>query len=133
MTKDIKLIIDYLRNMTSDQAADWLMEKYPVRNNNWGEAIIIMSHLSWKKEDQLRLANHYLSKLPFANGRPYTVFASFMKISTLVKVLQKHTPTDFSDRRLIEYYAGPILEKAAKNSKDRALVESFRQELIRTG
>jgi hypothetical protein len=50
--------------------------------------------LSWKTVDQVRLADHYLSKLPFASETPYAAFASFMSIKRLVGILQRHMPAE---------------------------------------
>jgi hypothetical protein len=126
----IEPIVNDLRKMASSEAAEWLIEQYPVGSANWGDAIGIMAHLSWKKADQARLADHYLSRLPFASAKPYEVFASFMNISRLVDILRKNAPSGVSDRNLLEYHAGPVLVRAAHTPEDRELVERFRLELL---
>ncbi len=129
MSRNIEPIVSDLRKLTSRDAAEWLMERYPVGSADWGDAITIIAHLSWKKADQARLADYYLSRLPFASAKPYEVFASFMKVSRLVDILRKNAPSDTSDKGLLEYYAGPVLERAAKTPVDREKVEGFRSEL----
>ncbi|MGN6580430.1 MAG: hypothetical protein ACTHJ1_10675 [Bordetella sp.] len=129
MNKTIEPIVDDLRKMTSNEAAEWLIERYPIGSAKWGDAIVIMAHLSWKKADQIRLADHYLSRLPFASAKPYEVFASFMKVSRLVDILRKNAPVGTADRSLLEYHAGPVLMRAAQTPEDREMVENFRLEL----
>ena len=118
-----------LRKMSSSEAAEWLIDRYPVGSAGWGEAITIMPHRSWKKADQVRLARHYLSRLPYANAKPYEVFASFMKISRLVDILRENTPNSAWDRKLLEYHVGRVLAQAIKKPEDREIVENFISEL----
>jgi hypothetical protein len=129
MDQKLTAIVSDLRKMSSEAAADWLMDRYPLGSSDWGEAITILPHLSWKKPDQLRLAHHYLSRLPFASAKPYEAFASFMKVSRLVSILRENAPTSAPDKELLEYHAGPALARAAKTPEDHDLVENFRSEL----
>lgn len=124
MDERLKAVLSDLRNKGSSEAADWLIGHYPAGGANSGEAFTIISHLSWKRSDQQRLADHYLSGLPFASARPYEVFASFMKVPLLIEIMRKYLPT--GDRRqLFEYHAAPVLTRAAKTPEDREAVDSF--------
>ena len=128
MDERLRTVVSDLRNKGSSEAADWLTEHYPAGGANSGEAFTIISHLSWKKPDQQRLADHYLSSLPFASARPYEVFASFMKVPLLIEIMRKYLP--LGDRRqLFEYHAAPVLTRAAKTPEDREAVDSFLAEM----
>jgi hypothetical protein len=128
MDERLRSIVGDLRRKDSGDAANWLMEHYPVTTDHWGEAIMIIPHLSWKRGDQTRLAEYYLSRLPFASGRVYEAFASFMKVSRLIDVMRKYLPTD-DRKQLLEYHAAPVLTRAAKTAEDHEAVQSFLTEL----
>src|SRR5262245_9934105 len=115
--------------MTSKDAADWLIEHFPRRNPDCGRALQAISHRSWLPRDQIRLAEHYLSRLPFASEKPYEVFASFMKVTTLLDILRKNLPSEDGGRRLFEYHVRPVLLRTAKTPKDRDAVTRFLYEL----
>ena len=51
-----------LAKMTSDQAAAWILSRYPLASDNWGEALLLLPHRSWKKPEQKRLADYFLRK-----------------------------------------------------------------------
>jgi hypothetical protein len=111
--------------MNSGEAADWIIERYPLDSLNSGEAMTVISHLSWKKPDQVRLAEYYLSALPFANSKPYEVFASLVPLYKLVDILAKYVPSDDWGKKLLGYHAKSILEGAVKTPKDRDALQSF--------
>lgn len=115
--------------MSSGEAADWLMAHYPADSEKIGEALNIVSHLSWKKADQRRLAEHYLSRLPFASSRPYQALASIMPVHRLVAVLKERIPDDESDRDLLRYLVGPVLTRAVKTAQDEEAVQAFMSEV----
>ncbi|MGY4154167.1 hypothetical protein ACVINW_000009 [Bradyrhizobium sp. USDA 4461] len=128
MDERLRSIVADLRTKSSGEAADWLMRHYPVSDTGVGEAITVIQHLSWKKADQIRLAEYYLGGMPFASARPYEVFASFMQTHRLVDVMRKYIPNN--DRsQLLEYHAGPVLTRAAKTPEDHEAVQSFLAEV----
>lgn len=129
MNQHIRSTAAELRKMNSGEAADWLMTQYPADSANIGEALDIASHLSWKKADQLRLAEHYLGRLPFANARPYRALASVMPVHRLIAVLKKRIPSDESRRDLLWYLAGPVLTRAVKTAQDQEAVQAFMSEV----
>lgn len=128
MDERLRKIVNDLRHRGSNEAADWLTEHYPAGSANSGDALTIISHLSWKRPDQQRLADHYLSGIPFASARPYEVFASFMKVSPLIEIMRKYIPSD-DRKQLFEYHAAPVLMRAAKTSADQEAVRGFLAEL----
>lgn len=128
MDQRLRSIVSDLREKGSNEAASWLMEHYPTGNGGAGEALTIIAHLSWKKADQVRLAEYYLSGMPFASARPYEVFASFMNVPSLIEIMRKYVPS--GDRKqLFEYHAGPVLTRAAKTPVDRDAVQNFLEEV----
>ncbi|WP_157064337.1 hypothetical protein [Methylobacterium tarhaniae] len=104
--------------MKSADAADWLIDNYPIQNQNWGEAIAIIPHLSWQRADQIKLSDYYLQKIPYASAKPYEAFAKIMKISTLVSILEKYIPCDVSGKNLLAYYSIGALRDMAKTKVD---------------
>lgn len=118
-----------LKDLASEDAASYLMEIFPIEAENYGEAFKVMAHRSWKKNDQLRLARFYLRKIPFANSKPYEVFASFMSLPNLISVVKEAISNKPNDSDLIAYYVAPVLKDNIKTNKDRSLVEKFISEL----
>ncbi|RFA30964.1 hypothetical protein CAI21_03020 [Alkalilimnicola ehrlichii] len=119
---------EQLRALPSTEAAAWLMDKYGVGQTNWGEAFILLPHRSWSREDQIRLARYYFQKMPFAQSRPYEVFASFMSLPLLVQVLGECMPRAKADIELVRYYLAPVLKKKARSAAEVQLVEIFLSE-----
>ena len=118
-----------LRNMTSPQAADWLIDTYPISDSGYGEAIHLIPHRSWKRTDQIRLARYYFQKIPFANAKGYEVFASFMSFKIFVGIIRENYPSEESRKELLLYYLIPVLESAAKTDSDRELIKLLIIEL----
>jgi hypothetical protein len=118
MNQQLRALASDLRKMSSRDAADWLMDRYPAGSNDWGKAISLLRRRSWERADQVRLAHHYLSRLPFASPKPYEAFASFMQVSWLIDIVSEHIPSNEQDRSLLEYHLGPVLAHAAKTAED---------------
>jgi hypothetical protein len=125
MDNRLKTISAELNQMTSAQAADWLIENFPVDRTDYGDAITLIPHRSWKRSDQLRLARHYFQKIPFASPRPYEAFASFMSFDNLMKVIKEFLPSKREDIELLIYHFSPVLKKAAKTDGDLEVMRSF--------
>src|SRR5262249_8804271 len=133
MDEKLRSLVSDLRNMGSGTAADWLIDRYPAGSTDWGAALSILPHLSWERADQVRLATHYLARLPLASAKPYEVFASFMQLPKLIDILREKAPKDAQDRGLFEYHAGPVLMQAAKTPRDREVAQAFLSELRAAG
>ncbi|WP_228022247.1 MULTISPECIES: hypothetical protein [unclassified Pseudomonas] len=114
-----------LVRVNSDQAADWLMTKYPIESADWGEALLLIPHRTWKRSDQKRLAKYYFRKLPFSGPRGYESFAAIMSIKLLIGCVAEAIPAEASKVELLLYYLIPILNKLAKNDSSRQLVREF--------
>ncbi|MCK4155501.1 hypothetical protein [Ralstonia pseudosolanacearum] len=115
--------------MTSDQAADWVIQTYALENPDWGLALDLIPQRSWGRPDQMRLARYYLAKMPFASEKPYRVFAEIMSFKRFVEVLRECLPLDRSKMDLLIYHVCPVLSAAAKTDADRELEKSFIEEL----
>jgi hypothetical protein len=114
-----------LRKMGSGPAADWLLANCPINSDQSGDAFSIIPRLSWQKNDQYRLAKHYLSKIPYASSHPYEAFASFMPTKKLVDLIGDFLPIDQTDKNLLRYHLTPVLTKSAKTDADRAAVNAL--------
>ncbi|MEJ0058208.1 MAG: hypothetical protein WDM79_00765 [Terricaulis sp.] len=111
-----------LRAMGSAQAATYLIEN---GRQSWRPTFILIQHLSWKVADQMRLAEHFLPKKPFADAFPYTVFASFMAADHFLAAIDHVWPDEKADRDLLEYHLGPILHEFEKTEKGKLAVQTF--------
>ncbi|UOP13243.1 hypothetical protein [Pseudomonas palleroniana] len=114
-----------LAKMTSDQAAAWILSRYPLSSDNWGEALLLLPHRSWKRPEQKRLADYYFKKIPFSRARGYEVFASIMSIKLMVSCINDALPKDPSRIELLFYHLIPVLKRFAKNDADRKIIEVF--------
>ena len=77
-----RVLCAQLVSMSSDQAADW------------GEALLLIPHRTWKRSDQKRLAKYYFKKLPFSGPRGYESFATIMSIKLLLGCVAEAIPTE---------------------------------------
>lgn len=114
-----------LRKMASAQAADCLITRYPVDSPDYWEVFQVLPHVSWKRADQIRLAQQYLQKMPFASARPYKIFAALMAFDALIGVLHAQLPVQESKRDLLLYYLQPVLEASARTDAHRERLRLF--------
>ncbi|HDZ6665916.1 TPA: hypothetical protein RS469_004540 [Pseudomonas aeruginosa] len=124
-----KVLCAQLVKMGSEQAAEWLINRYPVDSIVYGEALLLIPHRSWRRSDQKRLAQHYFRKLPFSGAGGYEAFASFMSVKTFLDCVRERLPMSASDASLLLYYLTPVLNKFAKNESDRQLIMNFLNEV----
>lgn len=99
-----------LRKMPSSAAADWLLQHYP----RGGEGIILLEHISLRKADTRRIAKQYLSGAPFAQDRPYRIFAKLLGLSELIRILGVSPTRTANDAELLAYH----LEQLIRQSQD---------------
>ncbi|EIU3228734.1 hypothetical protein [Pseudomonas aeruginosa] len=124
-----KVLCAQFVKMGSEQAAEWLINRYPVDSIDYGEALLLIPHRSWRRSDQKRLAQHYFRKLTFSGAGGYEAFASFMSVKTFLDCVRERLPMSASDASLLLYYLTPVLNKFAKNESDRQLIMSFLNEI----
>lgn len=128
---DMQNTLNDLRKIPSNRAADWVLLNYPIENPDFWIGLELISHLSWKRSDQVRLAQHYLKRIPFANGKPYEIFSSIMSLKRFIEIIRGNIPTDKESKDLLLYHLLPILQKVAKSSEDHELVQAFKTTLSR--
>ena len=93
-----------------------------------GDPYVVMPHRSWKRSDQIKLADCFLSNLPLGAKFGYESFLSFMSLPVFIDVIKRNLP-EKDGYDLLIYYLEPTLWKHAKTDKDRKLVEEFIHEL----
>ena len=116
-------ICEKLRSMESSQAAQWLIE------NHREDGCVYLSKRTWKKEDQILLAEHFLKSVPHASAICYEALLTIMALSRFVGVLKKYIPQNRSDKELLKYYIYPALEKHAKTENDRHSINQIRSAI----
>ena len=129
MDARLNRVIKELRGMESSGAADSLMNRYPPGSERYGDVFELMRHISWKRPDQVRLARYYLARRPFADSKPYEVFASFMALPRYLNILREVALHNDRDKELFLYHINPILRQLARSDRDRELIGGFLSEI----
>ncbi|WP_157969779.1 hypothetical protein [Pseudomonas huaxiensis] len=129
MNEKQRLECSQISDMSSEQAAEWIMNRYPLHSSDYGEAFILIPHRSWSRSEQRKLANYYLRKIPFAGGRSYESLASIMPARVLLVEVYKYLPDNKLDLELLIYYLTPALLKCARADQDVQAVEDFLREV----
>lgn len=120
-----KAEVKTLRRLESAEAADYLLRTYPLEALQWGRALELIAHRTWKREDQVRLAEHYLSRIPFASAAPYEVFASLLSFEDFAQVIRRHWPKAECDNGLLCYHLAPVVEQYVEDGADPKLAEDL--------
>ncbi len=102
-----------------------MLANYGVENPGYGEVFVLLTHRSWKRRDQIRLARHYFQKVPFTSANPYEVFASFMSLPLLVELLEEFAPAAGNKLDLFSYHIEPVLRQRVSNDQEASLVEGL--------
>lgn len=108
-----------LRDMGSPEAADWLLTNYPK------DGCFYIAKRSWKKSEQLRLAEHFLKTAPHASATCYDALLTIMSITNFLSVLEKYIPENSARKELLRYYLAPSLNKAASSERDKETIAYF--------
>ena len=69
---------DLLRGMDSSEAVEWLLNNYP------DNGCFYISKRTWKKADQVRLADHFLKTVPHASSVCYVALITAMGVSKFI-------------------------------------------------
>jgi hypothetical protein len=118
--------------MPSDQAASWLMKRYPITDTSYGDVFPLIKSRSWLKNDQVLLAKYYLQRIPFSSPRPYEIFSSLLPIKTFISIIKDNISDNPDDISLLLYYLKPILQDKIKDKNNIEVVELFFKELVNT-
>src|SRR5262245_53445049 len=117
MNEEMRKHAAELRKLPSGEIAKWLMTEYPLESAHWGDALILLEHVSLKKNDAGAIARYYLSGLPHASDRAYRVFVKLLSLDGLIDVVQEYLPTDRSRRDLLFYHLDPIIREHARSAE----------------
>lgn len=131
MHESDRKICAYLRSLSSSDAATWLLENYSIDEPGGHEAIVFIPHRSWKRVDQIRLAHHYLSDIPYASERGYDAFLTFMSVPLFIKIIRENMPTSERDLDLLLYHLTISFRKSVRTDKDRAAAIRLLEDLGR--
>ncbi|QDP19032.1 hypothetical protein [Sphingomonas xanthus] len=123
MNEEMRKAAADLRTMPSAEATDWLIARYPVGSSDWGSALTLLDHVSLRKQDNRRLATHYLGASPFAHDRPYRVFEKLLGLSELLAIISLSMPANERDADLLMYHLRPLLDCADTDEERRAASE----------
>ena len=124
MNREQKAECDYIRSLSSEEAANWLMAKYETLPYS-------ISHRSWEKKDALRLTHFYIrGALPNLHGGVSEHFLRFLTVKKYVNVLNDYLhEIEPSKVELFISYVGPSLRKFSKTEKDNEIVTEFLNNL----
>ena len=131
MDERYRVLAEKLRALSSADAADHLLANYPVGSEDSGTAIVMIRHLSWEVTDQVRLADHYLSRLPHASAVAYEAFAAIMSRDRFLAAVQGNWPKTDERIELLRYYLYPTIRShyapGATNEQIEALLSIARE------
>lgn len=131
MDERLKSVCRDLLAKTSENAASWILETYPLSSQSYGEAFLLIPHRSWARKDQARLAGYFLKKVPFASSKPYEALLSVMSADLFLSILREHLPMNEDDLQLLAYNLRPVLKKAIGDSKADEAIDSFKSGRLR--
>lgn len=120
MNETMRAYAAELRAMPSEEAADRLLQRYP----RGGEAIILLEHISLRKSDYRRLAEHYLAGPTHSHDRAYRLFGSRLGLTELVRIIGETQGRDGRDADLLAYHLKPML-RDAKNAEELREATAF--------
>lgn len=118
-----------LRALGSEAAADYLLETCPRSGRRFGDALILVQHMTWKPADQMRLARHYLSGQPHASSRPLEAFASFMALKNFATVVREVCPEKPEGKDLFRYNLGWAVKKYETSKENAGIIAGLLESL----
>lgn len=125
MDAEVRQEAAQLRQMGSQEAADYLIEHLSANGWQAARALILVQHVSWSPGDQVRLARHFLARHPQASSRPLEAFASFMSFKNFAEVVSEVWPTDQGDADLFRYYLGGVLTKYETCAENKTAIAAL--------
>lgn len=114
-----------IQQLPSKEAANLLMENLPIESPDYSEAFQLIQNRSWKKLEQIKLANFYLQKMPFATPKPYEVLISIMDLVIFMTIIKEKWPTNIDSQELILYHLNTILKQKIKSPQEKNVVDEF--------
>jgi len=132
MNAEMRRLTADLGKRSSSEITEWLLARYPVGSADWGTALLLLDHVSVNKVHAKRLAEHYLSRIPYASDRPYRLFAKLLPLDDLIKILRQHLPAKRRDLDLLIYHVGPLIREGAGTvRREREMYEALSAPLAK--
>lgn len=123
-----------LRQMSSAEAVDFLIENLPISYENYShyQAISILSCRSWKAEDQNRLAEYYFSAMDSFQSSAFIEFLKIMPRDRFIRnFLKKINGVDERDIDLILYRVRSAMFQRDYSLQDMVAIDDLcRQKKI---
>ncbi|MEM6971909.1 MAG: hypothetical protein AAF577_03810 [Pseudomonadota bacterium] len=107
------------RRLSSEQRANKLIELFPdgSRGDHYPfNPIHAIRSLSFKRRDQVRICQHFITFLPHATDVVYRTFLRQMSPKVFFRVVSQ-IPYDSSDYGLLEYYMAPIIRELKEEGR----------------
>ena len=122
-------IAKYLREIDNSKAAEWLINHYPRKSDNYSDVFHIIPRVSWKKKERKKIARYYLYNLHFSTQKPFLSFLKIMPVRELIDVLNeiKEYRNDFDE--LAIYHLQNISASKDMNIENRKLINDFLKSL----
>lgn len=114
-----------LKNYSSEDALNIIMQTYQINAENYYLAFDLIQSKSWKKSERKKLADYYLSKLPFASNKPYIIFLKIMPLKELLEIISTKLPSDSSKMNLLIYHLESIQKNSILNEQENILLSEF--------
>lgn len=124
MDAELWRIAAQLRRMPSGEAAEWLLA-----HEGRGTAVLLLGHVPLTRKDNLRLAKHFLTRLPHAHATTYKVFAERLSVPDFVAVIRENLPEDASGMDLLLYYLKPVLKTAIRSPQGEEAARTLIAEI----
>jgi hypothetical protein len=128
---DYRPFLKNLRALSNETAADRIIHRYSLEAEDWYMVQFLIPHISWNKSNRMRLARYYLSHIPFADGRMFTLFLRIMPLREFLQALQPYLESQKEDRHAMEltrYYLKRVLAQINPDTlceKDRKQRDEF--------
>ncbi len=123
-----------LRQMSSADAVDFLIENLPISYENYShyQAISLLSCRSWKAEDQNRLAEYYFSAMDSFQSSAFIEFLKIMPKNRFIRsFLKKINGVDEKDIDLVLYRVRSAMFQRGYSLQDMVAIDDLcRQKKI---
>ena len=123
-----------LRQMSSAEAVDFLIENLPISYENYShyQAISLLSCRSWKAEDQNRLAEYYFSAMDSFQSSAFIEFLKIMPRDRFIRnFLKKINGVDERDIDLVLYRVRSAMFQRGYSLQDMVAIDDLcRQKKI---
>ena len=117
-------LINKLRRISKEEAAEFLTREFPAGSQLSGTALVAIRRISWPKAQQMLLAEHYLSNLPHSTSVWYDAFLTFMSVSNFLRAIRK-IEINIDDLSLLEYYLRGSFSRLSVSDNEKEKIEQY--------